>query len=375
MKIFVIMPFEDDLDRVYEEFVRDPLAEKGYDVSRADDISADQNIPRSIVRGIYEADLIVADITRQNPNVYYELGIAHVLRKPCLHIVQDFDDLAFDIRSYSAIKYSTFLSDAEILTKEILDKINRESGNEYKFSNPVDDYIGLQCLCVDYSGDILLPQVSESDGKVSADHSYEDEPELSEDGEMGILDAIALAFDGMNDVNEIVQGANAEMTELGEKMQRHTATSERLNAEPNQGGAIRKRLILARRVASDMNHFSENVKDAAPKLHESWTKLDQGLGHYLSSYDIKNDEELESTRTLIDSMTEMNGSNANAREALESLSLTFVNNRGLSRDVDRALRSSEKTLSDLIDEFKYGESIMKRVIELGSDMIDRYSAN
>ena len=80
-KAFVIMPFDAELNEVYSAFLAPILSEIGYDVRRADDIASQGNILRDIVESIAGADLIVADLTGLNPNVFYELGVAHALRK------------------------------------------------------------------------------------------------------------------------------------------------------------------------------------------------------------------------------------------------------------------------------------------------------
>ncbi len=57
------------------------------------------SVPDSITRAIQKADLIIADITGSNPNVMYEVGFAHALRKPVLLIVGSGQkDIPFDLR-------------------------------------------------------------------------------------------------------------------------------------------------------------------------------------------------------------------------------------------------------------------------------------
>ena len=139
MNVFVIMPFHSEFESVYQKLIKEPLEKKKHVVNRADDVSSHQSILKTIIQNISDADVIIADLTAQNPNVYYELGIGHTLNRPTIHIVQSYDDLGFDIKSYNAIKYSTQFDEAPELTESILDIIEREPGNEYKFFNPVND--------------------------------------------------------------------------------------------------------------------------------------------------------------------------------------------------------------------------------------------
>lgn len=66
---FVIMPFDAEFDAVYKDLLAKPLEDSGYVVRRADDVNTRQNVLADVVRGIAEADLVVADLTTLNPNV------------------------------------------------------------------------------------------------------------------------------------------------------------------------------------------------------------------------------------------------------------------------------------------------------------------
>src|SRR5690349_18283745 len=83
---FVIMPIRhgeefEHYRAIYADFVRPTLEQAGYIVTRADDIRRTGAITKDIVLRLSEADVVVADLTDLNANVFYELGIRHVLRK------------------------------------------------------------------------------------------------------------------------------------------------------------------------------------------------------------------------------------------------------------------------------------------------------
>ena len=88
-KAFVIMPFDAEAQPVYDDFICPTLGSLGFDVTRADDLLNQQNILRDILFSIESADLLVADLTDSNSNVYYELGLAHALGKPVILLGQD----------------------------------------------------------------------------------------------------------------------------------------------------------------------------------------------------------------------------------------------------------------------------------------------
>ena len=72
-----------------------------------------------------QARIIVANITGRNPNVYYELGIAHAIDKPVIMIAQNKSDLPFDIRAKQII----FYNDNQQLEKELVQMLARVLAN------------------------------------------------------------------------------------------------------------------------------------------------------------------------------------------------------------------------------------------------------
>jgi hypothetical protein len=55
---------------------------------------------------IFTSSIIIADISRKNPNVFYEIGIAHTLGKYVVPIAQSTEDIAFDVGHHRVLKYS-----------------------------------------------------------------------------------------------------------------------------------------------------------------------------------------------------------------------------------------------------------------------------
>jgi nucleoside 2-deoxyribosyltransferase len=58
-----------------------------------------------IWRGIHSADVLVAELTSKNPNVFYELGLAHALEKPVVLVSSNQEDVPFDLRHIRVILY------------------------------------------------------------------------------------------------------------------------------------------------------------------------------------------------------------------------------------------------------------------------------
>jgi len=104
---FVLMPFRKELDDVYYFGIRQPLEQSGYVVQRADEIQFTGGILERIRKSIEEADVVIAEMTDANPNVYYEVGLAHALNKSVILITRSTENLPFDLRGMRHIVYDT----------------------------------------------------------------------------------------------------------------------------------------------------------------------------------------------------------------------------------------------------------------------------
>jgi hypothetical protein len=104
LQAFVIMPFTTSLNFVYE-ILRQAVAQEGLECHRVDELMISRPIIDDIKAGLTNADLIIADLTSRNPNVYYETGFAHALGKKLILMAQSEADLAFDVRFIRTLFY------------------------------------------------------------------------------------------------------------------------------------------------------------------------------------------------------------------------------------------------------------------------------
>lgn len=103
--VFVLMPFTDDMQPVYEDHIRGVVTRLGLTVARADNFFTADSIMSDIWNAINACQIIIADCTGRNPNVFYEIGVAHTLGKPVVLIAQSTDDIPFDVRHLRTIVY------------------------------------------------------------------------------------------------------------------------------------------------------------------------------------------------------------------------------------------------------------------------------
>jgi len=102
---FVLMPFKKNLEPVYKKIKEVVVLEHGLSCIRADDIYSTGIIIEEIWDKIQEAQVIIADATGRNPNVFYEIGLAHAIGKEVIIITQTMDDVPFDLRHRRVIIY------------------------------------------------------------------------------------------------------------------------------------------------------------------------------------------------------------------------------------------------------------------------------
>ena len=108
---FVAMPFGTkdgiDFDSVYRDLIRPALSGAGFTVARADEEVRAGNIRSDMFQELLLADLVVAELSMDNPNVWYELGVRHALRaRGVLHVQGRRDYMPFDVYSDRALRYA-----------------------------------------------------------------------------------------------------------------------------------------------------------------------------------------------------------------------------------------------------------------------------
>ena len=111
-KCFVLMQFSEDLDIVYGT-IKEELNDAGFVCNRADDVSGSPIIFNKILTEMFSSRFIIAELTHNNPNVFYELGIAHSFKESSnIIIIKQKKDASgestypFDLKHLQYIEYT-----------------------------------------------------------------------------------------------------------------------------------------------------------------------------------------------------------------------------------------------------------------------------
>lgn len=116
---FVLMPFTAVLDDIYRLGIKEPATALDIRAERVDEQMFTEGILDRIYRQIDVADIIIADMSGKNPNVFYEVGYAHAKDKMCLLLTNDAADIPFDLKHKRHIVYGSIQDLRTQLTPEL----------------------------------------------------------------------------------------------------------------------------------------------------------------------------------------------------------------------------------------------------------------
>ena len=147
-KCFVIMPFSSTKSCTEQkwtemfDFIIKPAVEEaglGYECERS--VAERENIIKGILEALNKANVVIADLTDNNPNVFYELGVRHTLTNRTILIAQSQKYIPFDLRPYPVAFYSESPAKIAEFKKDIKKKLEDIEKNPQRSDNPVADFL------------------------------------------------------------------------------------------------------------------------------------------------------------------------------------------------------------------------------------------
>ena len=104
---FVAMPYGGSWSRDVEKTIVAVGAKERFNCIVSKHIRKPGSIIEQVWQDIRKSEVFVADLTCRNPNVYYELGLAQALGKPCILLLQKRKRIPFDVGSQRCIRYDS----------------------------------------------------------------------------------------------------------------------------------------------------------------------------------------------------------------------------------------------------------------------------
>lgn len=349
------MPFDPSFDKIYEKLIKPPLEEVGYEVKRADDFTSRNNILQTIVVGIAQADLIIAEISVVNANVMYELGICHALDKPTIMICQSLDEIPFDLRSYKLEVYSTDFDEVDKLKDSI-----REAGEEHlkssiTFGNPVTDFWPKDIERSIWSKEIVLSVTAEDDIL----EVVMEEPEE----EKGVLDYLFDGNEAMESIAETIGFIMKSMEEMTTALSSKSSAIDEVKSSdsPNSAMRMRRLAILA---AADLTKHAQDIENKLPGYEndvQSFTESFDGISSLSPS---KSEEDISNLRQLRGLLSTLSDSIDSGLEGLHSYMDSLPAMKGISKELNKASQRLHKGMSKFIENTELMQSACSRILNI-----------
>jgi hypothetical protein len=313
-KAFVIMPFSSDFNEIYNLFIASSLNEVGYDVFRADDVVSQRNILEDIIASINDSELIVADLTGSNPNVYYELGIAHAFGKSVILLTQSVSDLPFDLRSYRVIQYNTHfaaIGDAKNKLKEFAEAAKN---GKMIFRSPVTDFSSIK----------------------KVESQVEEEVKVILSGDLGFLDHTIRMQEGFAAMANVIG-------QIGKRMQEVTTRTEAVTEEMNELAKSEDAQKL-RKIQKLLGDFATTQQEYAIFLKESNDRMENSLDDTFTSLEFvisfktpSTDEERQALSTMLNNLNYLENNSQGSVNSFTKLLASVKATPRMERNLNKAL--------------------------------------
>lgn len=177
-KCFVVSPIGDEgtdvrknADQLYQHIIK-PVCEKcGFAAKRVDEFNTADSITQEIVDALNEYDLVIADLTGHNPNVFFEIGYRTKSQKPIIHLKRKGESIPFDVSTVRTFEYDLTDLDMVTATKNRLeqviqnfryDEVKEKKNNKANFENNI---IVSSLNDIQYKIDVLTEEIKKKENE------------------------------------------------------------------------------------------------------------------------------------------------------------------------------------------------------------------
>ncbi|AWM02844.2 hypothetical protein [Bradyrhizobium amphicarpaeae] len=196
-------------DRIQKYILNQVMAGK-YKVLRADELPNPGSISHQIIKWLYDADLVVADLTGANPNVVYELAIRHSFNKTSIHLINQAETIPFDLKDERTIIFNIEdLDSIDGCKKELIKNIREINRKGFKYSSPVFRVLGVEAATAQEREEFLETMVDKLESIASDVSSIETDVSMIDlsDVEKGMSQLSKELYDIKLDVQKLVDRA------------------------------------------------------------------------------------------------------------------------------------------------------------------------
>ena len=131
-------------DKVRRHIIEPVVSELGYSTIRADEIPKPGTITKQIIEHLVNDDLVIADLTLKNPNVFYELAVRHAVGKPVILMGAIGDTIPFDLAAQRVIFYNLDPDNIVEAKEELTRQISSVESKKFIVDSPIESSIALE---------------------------------------------------------------------------------------------------------------------------------------------------------------------------------------------------------------------------------------
>ena len=124
--VLVLMPFDNRFDDVYTKGIKTAIEGDLADCERVDEQIFAEPIMQRLYEQIAKADIVVAEVSEPNPNVFYEVGYAHALGKTTILLKREAANIPFDLKDYPHVIYGNSVADLQRRLRETVEALIRK---------------------------------------------------------------------------------------------------------------------------------------------------------------------------------------------------------------------------------------------------------
>lgn len=134
-------------DQIFKHVITPAAKECEYEPIRADQISEPGIITTQVIQHVVEDPLVVADLTDQNPNVFYELAIRHAIKRPLVQVIKEGEQIPFDVAGTRTVHVDhQNLDSVEEAKIDIVKQIRAVEKDASQIDTPISVALDLQIL-------------------------------------------------------------------------------------------------------------------------------------------------------------------------------------------------------------------------------------
>ena len=255
--------------------------------------------------------------------MFYELGLAHMLKKPVILVTQSIDEVPFDLRGYRLLEYSTHFASIERAKEKLASYARGFLTGEMQFGSPVTDF---------YQSEGGLRPSTDRVPILTTDEDITDEDER------GLLDHVIDLNDAYNELQKIMEGIANDQQELTKSLAIASEDFLRINNNPTTSSPEMAR-AASRQLAERIANFNARLKKANTEYSNVAQNTENSL-EFIATFQIEHSDLTDDTvGEYISSIRQLQPMAIGARDSLfelaESMDTMPRIERNFNREVER----------------------------------------